>query len=87
MRFKVSQRIKAATGSLVWVVVDSSNSSVVSEGSWTSCSNACRELNDNTASPTLTQAIIDGNGSHRNRFFAMVSQIRNSVFPSTQVVK
>lgn len=86
MRFKVSQRIRS-TGALVWVVVDTTNNSVVSEGSWTSCSNACREFNNNIPSPTITQEIIDGNGSHRNRFFAMLSQIRAMVFPSTQIVK
>jgi hypothetical protein len=35
----------------------------------------------------LTQQAIDGDGAHRNRFFAMLSQIRSSVFGSTQIVK
>ena len=86
MRFKISQRLKA-TGLMVWVVVDTRNGSVVSEGTWTSCSNACRELNNDIPSPTITQKMIDGDGTHRNKFFAMLSQVRAMVFPSTQIVK
>lgn len=87
MRYKISQRIKA-TGALVWVVVDTSNNSVVSEGSWTSCSNACREFTQNIPeSERLTQKKIDAKGEHRKGFYAFLSQIKQAVFPSTQIVK
>jgi hypothetical protein len=87
MRFKISQRLLADSRDLIWVVVDTETGKIVSKGSWTSCANSCRELNDNIPSPTITQEIIDGDGTHRNRFFAMLSQIRAMVKPSTQIVK
>lgn len=55
----------------------------------TSCSNACRELNANIPQDDerLTQKIIDSDGAHRKGFYAFLTQIKQAVFPSTQIVK
>lgn len=88
MRFKVTQRIFSDSPELVWVVLDTKTGKVVSKGSFTSCSNACRELNQNVPQePQLTQRQIDSDGSHRKGFFAMLSQIKQAVKASTQIVK
>ena len=87
MRFKITQRILSGSNDLTWVVINTTTGEIVSKGSWVSCSNACRELNGNVPSPTITQEVIDGDGAHRNRFLMMLSQVRAMVFPGTQIVK
>lgn len=87
MRFKITQRILPGSDGLTWVVWDTQEAKVVSSGSYTFCSNGCRELSENISETRLSQSQIDGSGEHRRRFFAMLSQIRNAVFPSTQIVK
>lgn len=88
MRFKITQRLLADSSNLVWVVFDTQTQKIVSKGSWMACANACRELNKSHPQDTrLTQQKIDGSAEHRRGFFAMLSQIRNAVFPSTQIVK
>lgn len=84
MRFQITQRILAGSPELVWVVWDTQEKQIAAQGSYISCSNACRELNDSTPETRLSQRTIDGNSEHRRGFFAAVSQIRNSVFGSTQ---
>lgn len=87
-RFKITQRLLADSPDLVWVVLDTQTQEIVSKGSWVSCSTACRELNANIPpDPRLTQMSIDGRGEHRGKFFAVLSQIRNAIKPSTQIVK
>jgi hypothetical protein len=87
MRFKITQRMLAGSYELVWVVIDTETGEVVSKGSWTSCSNACRELNQNVPEPErLTQQKIDSDGTHRKGFYAFLTQIKQAVFPSTQTV-
>lgn len=86
-RFRVTQRMLVGSDGLTWVVWDTQEFKVVSNGSYVACANACRELNENVRPSRLTQAAIDGVGDHRRRFFAMLSQIRQMVFPSTQIVK
>lgn len=84
MRYKITQRILAGSLELVWVVWDTEDHQVVSSGSYVSCANACRELN---AQPPLTSVLqqkdIDLKGEHRKGFYALVTQFRQMVFPST----
>jgi hypothetical protein len=84
MRFRITQRVLAGADGLTWVVWDTQESKVVSRGSYISCANACREFNENVPETRLTQKQIDGDGNHRRRFWAMLSQVRSAVFPSTQ---
>lgn len=83
MRFKITQRILAGNSELVWVVWDTQEAKIVSEGSFVSCSNACRELNNSIPETRLSQRRIDGTGEQRRGFFAVLSQMRNAVFGST----
>lgn len=84
MRFKVSQRILAGSPDLVWVVWDTEECKIVATGSYVSCSNACRELNQTIPPTRLSQSQIDGEGTHRRGFFFHLSQIKQMVFPSSQ---
>lgn len=86
MRFKITQRMLAGADGLTWVVWDTQESKAVSQGSYVSCANACRELNDAVPETRLSQAAIDGNGTHRRSFWAMLSQVRSMVLPSTQSI-
>jgi hypothetical protein len=86
-RFRITQRILATSPDLVWVVWDAEDNKIAAQGSYTSCSNVCRELNQAMPETRLTQAQIDGGSEHRKGFFAVLSQIRNAVFPSTQIVR
>jgi hypothetical protein len=85
MRFRITQRVIAGS-EMVWVVWDTEDHKIVASGSYVSCSNACRELNDSTPPKRLSQTKIDGDGAHRRGFLFHLSQIRNAVFPSTQSV-
>ncbi len=86
-RYQVTQRILADSPALTWVVWDTQDFKVVSTGSYVSCANECRDLNANAPQTRLTQKQIDGVGDHRRRFFAVLLQLKQTVFPSTQVVK
>lgn len=86
MRFKITQRILATSPELVWVVWDTEDRKIAAQGSFTACSNACRELNSSMPETRLSQATIDGKSEHRRGFFAVLSQMRNAVFGSTQTV-
>jgi len=83
MRFKITQRILAGSSELTWVVWDTEDKKMVAQGSYVSCSNACRELNQSMPPTRLTQQAIDSS-DHRRGFYAMLSQIRNAVLGSTQ---
>jgi hypothetical protein len=86
MRFKITQRILASSPELVWVVWDTQEHKIVADGSYVSCSNACREFNSSIPETRLSQQAIDGSAEHRRGFFAVFSQIKNAVFPSTQSI-
>lgn len=87
MRFKVTQRILAASPDLVWVVWDTEDKKIAAQGSYVACSNACRELNQSMPENRLTQAQIDGGAEHRKGFLAHLLQIKSAVFGSTQIVE
>jgi hypothetical protein len=84
MRFKVTQRILAGSPDLVWVVWDTQEHKIVSRGTYVSCANACRELNQAMPPTRLSQSQIDGEAEHRRGFLFHLSQIKQMVFPSTQ---
>lgn len=77
MRYQVHQRV--LKDSLVWCVIEDGQK-IVSHGSYVSCSNACRELNENDI--RLTQAKIDGIGEHRRGFTFGLTQLRTSIMGS-----
>ena len=82
-------------GVMRWQVLDPKTREMLAHAhSWDHAVMVAKELSkqvlppeSRSEAPALTQFRIDGDGSHRSGFFAMLSQIRQAVFPSTQIVK
>lgn len=82
-------------GQMRWQVLEPHTKEMLAHAhSWDHAVMVAKELSNQVLpprsrfeSPQLTQLQIDGDGSHRRGFLAMLSQIRSMVFPSTQIVK
>ena len=82
-------------GVMRWQILEPSTREMLAHArSWDHAVMVAKELNgqvlppqSRSESPKLTQKQIDASGEHRKGFYALLTQIRNSVFPSTQIVK
>ena len=82
-------------GVMRWQILEPTTKEMLAHAhGWDHAVMVAKELNrqvlppqSRSESPKLTQFRIDGTGDHRKGFYAFLTQIRNSVFPSTQIVK
>jgi hypothetical protein len=76
-------------GVMRWQVLEPSTREMLAHAHrWDHAVMVAQELSKQVLPPQsrapLTQKEIDGSATHRRGFFAVLSQIRSSVFPSTQ---
>jgi hypothetical protein len=78
-----------------WQILEPATKEMLAHAhSWDHAVMVAKELNgqvlppqSRSETPALTQKRIDGDGTHRSGFFAVLSQMRAAVFASTQIVK